>query len=194
MRTRHFTGRRAGGNSLQVRIPLHHHNSRVENGNAFFTTGKAIFYFGGIYESPEIINGTDSHNTVTPPLHARTGDESAQRHNWYDDDTADTYTKDTDLTYLGELLDELHDKGELELDCAGSDFGRQVKVIGGLQDDISEYSEWIGIYSDITDETLLFTEYKMTYGDKEYTSVNCGIDLLPLYDGRTYLFIMCESE
>ncbi|MGI6702014.1 MAG: hypothetical protein ACOX3U_06130 [Christensenellales bacterium] len=112
----------------------------------------------------------------------------------YDDDTADTYTKDTDLTYLGELLDELHDKGELELDCAGSDFGRQVKVIGGLQDDISEYSEWIGIYSDITDETLLFTEYKMTYGDKEYTSVNCGIDLLPLYDGRTYLFIMCESE
>jgi len=110
------------------------------------------------------------------------------------DNTADTYSENTDSLYLGEVLDEMVSESDIEMTAEDNGFGRLITKIGPLEDDPDDFSSWIGIYTDEEDVTLIFSEYSISYGGKEYHATALGIDEMPVHDGMTYIFNISASN
>jgi hypothetical protein len=102
------------------------------------------------------------------------------------DGTADVYSENTDSQYLGEVIDEMLAEGDIILESEDTQYGRKILKIGCL---IPGENQWIFIYSDETDPTLVSDEWgTAVYDGKTYKSTTLGLDDMPVYDGRTYVF------
>lgn len=106
------------------------------------------------------------------------------------DNTATVFTERTDSLYLGQVLDEMVAEGDITMEAEDGGFGRFIGAIAGIVADTENFTTWIGVYTDETDVTLLMTEFSITYQDKTYYGTGYGIDTMPIYSGRTYIFCL----
>ena len=109
------------------------------------------------------------------------------------DGTGTSYTEITDSLHLGEALDEMLAEEDITLVTESSLYGRFIKSIGSLN---PESNQWINIHSDETDPTLVSEDGEwspiIVYNDVTYKMTLLGLDDMPIYDGRTYVFSISE--
>lgn len=100
-----------------------------------------------------------------------------------------TFDVDTDTEYLGQLLDEMLEDELITITTEDSTYGRFITAIGSLN---PATDQWIAIHSDETDPTLVAPDGEwtpaLTISGKTYYSTQLGLDSMPIYDGRTYVF------
>lgn len=95
----------------------------------------------------------------------------------------------TDAEYLGQALDELVEQEKLTMETSTGSLGRFINNIGSLN---PQGSQWIGIYADEDDSTLIYSEFTYEYNNKTYYSIQMGIDDMPIKDELTYIFVLNE--
>lgn len=99
------------------------------------------------------------------------------------------YTETTDALYLGQALDEMLLEEDLTMIVENGAYGRFIKSIGNLT---PSATQWISIHSDETDPTLVSEPGEwspvLVYQEITYKLTMLGIDDMPIYDGRIYIF------
>lgn len=102
-----------------------------------------------------------------------------------------SFSLDTEKEFVGQVLEELKEKGKITYVAENGQYGMFIKEIDELK---PVGNQFIALYSTIEDEKYSYTLMTTTILDKTFYSSNYGADSLPLFNGAHYAFVLDSYE